>query len=55
MNNPFTQNYPSDSTDDELIKQTLGDGMGDFKYYVETGKPSPGKIKDSNKQLKVAA
>ena len=24
MNNPFTQNYPSDSTDEKLIKQTLG-------------------------------
>lgn len=37
------------------LKKNLGDVLGDFKYYVETGKPSPGKLKDAEKYAKKAA
>ena len=32
------------------LNKNLGDALEDFKHYVETGKPSPGKVKDMQKQ-----
>ena len=37
------------------LNKNLGEALGDFKHYVETGQPSPGKIKDMEKHAKKVA
>ncbi|HAA11720.1 MAG TPA: MxaD family protein [Cytophagales bacterium] len=37
------------------LNKNLGEVLGDFKHYVETGKPSPGKVKDNQKHARRVA